>query len=112
MRKSRLNPISKRRIAQLFTEVEIRRALCERAGGTFYTWTGTFKQPDGSTFQMPICNCVNGICEECHKRIKNLEPHEKIKRSKGGQISLENTIMVCRQCHILEGVTKKNECSE
>ena len=108
MKKSRLNPISKKRQQEMFEEVEIRKALCTRARGTFYTWVGTFKQPDG-TFQMPICNCIDGICEHCHKRHSKLEPHEwGKKRSHGGKISLTNSIMVGRRCHdILEGKIKE-----
>lgn len=87
-RRKRIPPISKKRQAQLPDEIEIRRKLCERAGGYFVT--------DGKRSR-----CINGRCEKCGRLPdwRGLHPHEKKFKSQLGKMSLENSIMVCGKCH-------------
>ena len=92
MKRSRLKPISPKKIRQLKEELPIRQALCERAGGTWHT----------STSSMVGGYCVGGICEcGCGKAAgyEGLHPHEKNHRGLGGRVSLENSIMVRNDCH-------------
>lgn len=93
-RRTRLNPMSIRRIAQLNAEVNTRVALCQRAGGSpsLLRW-----EIRGMTLWTVICRW--GTCEICHQKAETLEPHEKLHRSLGGKVSLENSVEVCRRCH-------------
>jgi len=88
MRRSRISPLSKKREQQLKDEIPIRRALCSRAGGMFVT--------DGK-----VSRCIGGLCELCKNPPDwlGLHPHEKRKRSAGGRLSLDNSVMVCDSCH-------------
>ena len=95
MKKSRLNPLSKKR-RQWWKEEgeEIYRQLCERAGGV---WVGS--------------GCLGGFCELCLKPpdFRGLHPHEEgeSRRSKGGSPSMEST-MICGRCHSKEhGIEEK-----
>ena len=87
MKRSRIPPLSPKREQQLKDEIPIRRALCERAKGVFIT--------DGK-----VSRCIGGICEICKRPPDwlGLHPHEKVFRSRGGKLSLENSIMVCDSC--------------
>ena len=91
MKRTRINKISAKRAEQMKAELAIRNKLCERAGGLFVT--------DGTHFR-----CIGGICEECKKQPdwRGLHPHEKIFRSQGGELSMENTVMICGRCHSAE----------
>lgn len=42
-----------------------------------------------------------GECEMCGRDIteQNSEMHEKLHRGKGGEISFENSILICHPCH-------------
>ena len=44
---------------------------------------------------------ANGRCENCGELpdFRGLSPHEKVFRSQGGVMSIENTVMLCGRCH-------------
>lgn len=99
---STLNKYSLKKIAQLNTEAPIRIALAKRAGGTPIVKIQTVKRNDGTIHKIKRVFCVGGVCEICGKPSKRgeiLEPHELIKRSAGGQVSLDNSRMCHRTCH-------------
>lgn len=79
---------SKKREAELNEEREIRRQLCERAGGHYIPNSG-------------VGRCVGGLCEICHKPPdwRGLCPHEEPFRSHGGKVSLKDSKMACGKCH-------------
>ena len=74
MKRTRLKPISQRKLHQIETEKPIRVLLEERA---------------------------NGRCEQCGQLpdFRGLCPHERIFRSRGGKLTLWNSVMLCRLCH-------------
>lgn len=73
-----VNKISKRKRLEIDAEKPIRQQLWERC---------------------------NGLCEHCKHPpdFRGLHPHEKILRSKGGKLSLENSEMWCGRCHAVDG---------
>jgi len=100
-----LNRYSEKKIAQMQAEAPARIELCKRAGGTPATREVQIYRK-GERYTYTKVECIGGICEcklpDCPKIPpygQHLEPHEKIFRSHGGVLSLENTIMVLRQCH-------------
>jgi hypothetical protein len=98
MKKSRLNHYSPLKVDQLNAEVPDRIALCLRAGGTpMQRLVSVYSH--GQTFTFTKVECLGGVCESCHQPQSGLEPHETKLRSQGGQVSLANSIMVCRNCH-------------
>ncbi len=74
MKRSRINPISKKKAAEKRREVDIRKQLWDRC---------------------------EGCCEKCGRAAywPGLAPHEKVFRSHGGEMSLDNSEMLCIQCH-------------
>jgi len=74
MKRTKLKPMSIRRQHQIEAEKPIRELLVERA---------------------------NGKCEKCGNPPDwtGLHPHEKIFRSRGGKLTLWNSIMLCGDCH-------------
>ena len=105
MKRTPINRFSIKRIAQLQAEAPVRIALCERAGGKPVTREVQIYRK-GQRHTYTRVDCVGGICEcglpDCPKTPRdgeNLEPHEKLQRSLGGILSLENTAMVLRCCH-------------
>ena len=74
MKRTKINPVSKKRAAKITEEKKIRKLLNERA---------------------------EGCCEICggNGYPFGLHPHEKVFRSHGGEMSLENSIMLCQGCH-------------
>ena len=105
MKRTPINRFSIKRIAQLQAEAPVRIALCERAGGKPVTREVQIYRK-GQQHTYTRVDCVGGICEcglpDCPKTPRdgeNLEPHEKLQRSLGGILSLENTAMVLRRCH-------------
>jgi 5-methylcytosine-specific restriction endonuclease McrA len=74
MKRTKINPISKKKQQQIIEEQKIRLILAERA---------------------------DGCCEMCGGNgfPFGLHPHEKIFRSQGGEMSLENSIVLCQACH-------------
>jgi len=90
--KKRINPISKKRYAQLAEEMKIRKLVCERAGGVF-KWEGLFGK------------CLGGWCEVCGglpMGIKGeLEMSHEQPKGRGGVTSEANCKMLCSACHSL-----------
>ena len=74
MKRSPLLSVSKRKAKALRAEQPIRAQLRARA---------------------------RGRCENCGKvaDLFGLHPHEKVFRSQGGCLSMENSDMLCQQCH-------------
>jgi len=74
VKRSKINPISKKKAAEIREETKIRAQLVDRC---------------------------NGRCEECGEPASwpGLSPHEKVFRSHGGHMSLENSLMLCITCH-------------
>lgn len=100
-----LNPMSKRKIDETNGEYNDRIKLCLRCGGTPRTNTRYVTLNNGQRFQMRTVVCIGGRCEICRQPAGNsqLHPHEKTPRSKGGKLSLENSVM-CHDypCHAIE----------
>ncbi len=101
MKRTRIEPMSIKMIAQRNAEVEVRKQLARRAGGLPVLRKVTICRHDG-VFYYTAVRCIGGICERCHQHTDELEPHEKNHRSQGGVLSLENTDMLCRSCHRIE----------
>jgi 5-methylcytosine-specific restriction endonuclease McrA len=76
MKRSKINPISDKKAAEIREETKIRAQLADRC---------------------------QGKCEECGEPAywPGLSPHEKVFRSHGGHMSLENSLMLCITCHSL-----------
>ncbi len=74
MKRTRINPISKRKAHQIEQEKPIRALLLKRC---------------------------KGRCEKCKELPdwRGLSPHEEIFRSHGGKLTLWNSIMLCGKCH-------------
>lgn len=99
MKRKPINRYSLKKIAELNAEAPIRVELCRRAHGYPETYLEEV-YIKGKRFNIMRVLCRNGICEICHKEKPVLEPHEKVRRSRGGKLSMENTLMVDRTCHI------------
>lgn len=55
----------------------------------------------GKPYSITTIQCFYGTCEcGCGERSFALEPHERVFRSQGGKLSLDNTIMVKRNHQI------------
>lgn len=98
MKRTPLATMSLQKIAQLNAEVETRKALARRAGGLPVLRKVTICRHEG-VYHYTAVRCLGGKCEYCGRPCDELEPHEKIFRSQGGSLSLDNTLMVCRGCH-------------
>lgn len=102
MKRSPLKPISLKHLAQMNAEADIRIALCKRCGGhPAESFIPIPYLPNNATLRVIIC--FGGKCEICRKparRHEVLEPHEKIFRSQGGKLSLANSVMAHRLCHM------------
>jgi 5-methylcytosine-specific restriction endonuclease McrA len=74
MKRTMISPISKKKYKQISEEVVVRKALAERSGG---------------------------LCEICGGNgfPFGLHPHEILFRSHGGEMSTENSLMLCQTCH-------------
>lgn len=99
---STLNKYSLKKIEKLNAEVPIRIALANRVGGKPLIKVQAVRRNGGSIHKITRILCVGGICEVCNKpavRGEILEPHEVVKRSAGGKLSLENSKMCHRRCH-------------
>ena len=92
--------ISEKKRQQIKEEYPIRIALCLRAEGT---WE---KASEFSGL------CIGGKCELCHEQpdFRGLRPHEQLFRSKGGVLSLDNSIMLCGRCHSLKHGIHEADC--
>jgi len=105
MKSTTLNRYSEKRIAELQAEAPIRIALCKRAEGTPVTREVQIYRK-GQRYTYTKVECMGGTCEcglpNCPKYPlsgQRLEPHEVVHRSLGGKLSLENSLMVLRNCH-------------
>lgn len=91
MKHTPIRRISAKKKQQILDEVRIRIALCQRARGT---WIVASSLTGGY--------CVKALCEECGGKPDApdfiLKPHEKVFRSQGGVISLDNSVMLCNKC--------------
>lgn len=71
-----------------------------------------WKMPSGKVRQWPKADAVrairdavfaraDGCCEFCGRRITKVtgEMHEKTPKGDGGEVSLENSVMLCHFCH-------------
>lgn len=95
-----LNRYSLSRIRRLNEEVPERIKLIARCGGLPRFYTQFIKRNDGSQHEIKRVVCIGGTCELCGFHGDYLEPHEaNTKRSAGGKVSLENSLMVHRSCH-------------
>src|SRR5574343_1383403 len=75
-----INPISKKRKGEIESEKLIREQLYKRANG-HCEWCGK-----------PESQCLGG-----------LHPHELVYRSKGGKLSMVNSVIICNFCHATKG---------
>lgn len=91
MKRTKLNPVSKRREQREKEEIPTRKALCERAGGV---WIPKSNWRTGGY-------CRGGRCEICGEKpdFRGLHPHEYPFKSHGGKLSLEDSKMACGECH-------------
>ena len=96
-----LNQVSPKRLEELRAELPVRLTLIKRCGGRpiirDYPIT-----VNGVRVTVTTALCYGGICKICGKPAQQgeiLEPHENLFRSRGGKMSLENTVMCHRQCH-------------
>ncbi len=112
MKRKPLNRYSEKKILEMQAEAPIRIELCKRAGGTPSVREVQIYR-NGQKYTYPKVVCIGGTCEcvlpRCPKSPpygQHLEPHEKRHRSLGGKLTLENTIMVIRNCH---RILQKNE---
>ena len=96
--KKRLNHYSKKRVALLNEQKDVRVCLCLRAGGTPLYAMRQLKFNDGTELPLWTVTCTNGICGICHQRKSLIEPHEEPHRSQGGKVG-KDSIMSCRECH-------------
>lgn len=96
--KKRINPISVDKVEEINSQVGVRRKLCRRAGG-FPVERMTKIKINGIYYEVHIVRCHGGECEICHKPQSALEPHEDPPRSTFGKVSMEDSKMVCRDCH-------------
>lgn len=105
MKRTPINPISKKKAEQMMVEYPVRKALAERCGGIWvFTHHLTYRTRDKKqTWLIPQGYCKGGRCEVCGGVPTGpdfrLHPHEKVFRSRGGKMTLENSVMSCNQCH-------------
>ena len=101
MKKSRLNPISDKRYAQMDEEYNTRLKLIARCGGKPSISKIAYATVKGEHRTLWFARCIGGLCEECHNPpdFTGLHPHEEVFRSRGGKLSLENSKMLCGKCH-------------
>jgi len=96
--KIQINPVSLKKVEQMNLEVPARINLCKRAGGTPILGKQTY-YIKGKVYPVATVQCWGGTCEKCHNHVDALEPHERKHRSLGGQLSMQNSLMLCRKCH-------------
>ena len=103
-----LRHYSERRVRQLNSEVTMRILLCKRCGGTPIQQSREVKVEGKHLVELNTIICVGGICEVCGQPARDevMSPHEKTLKSRGGKVSLENSVMCHWACH------KKEQKSE
>lgn len=96
------NHYSLKRIAELNAEAPIRRKLIVRCHGIPLEYVEVTYHK-GVRYTINRVVCIGGYCEcGCGRWAGNsqrLSPHEKHFRSRGGKLSLENSLMVFDECH-------------
>lgn len=96
-----LNQASPKRLEELRAELPIRLELIRRCGGSpvYREYSVTV---NGERATVKTVLCFGGTCEICGKPAGGefLEPHEKRHRSLGGELSLSNSLMSHRVCHM------------
>lgn len=83
MKRSQINPISKKKAAEKRTEAELRAKLLAEHGG---------------------------LCQECHQQpdFRGLSLHHRKFKSHGGESVEANTMLICGKCHSLfHGIIEK-----
>ena len=112
MRRTLINHYSEKKILEMQAEAPKRIELCKRAGGTPSVREVQIYRK-GQKYTYSKVECVGGLCEcglpDCPKSPpygQLLEPHEQQHRSLGGKLTLNNTILVTRNCH---RILQKNE---
>ena len=100
MKRAPISRYSLSNIEELRAEAPVRVQLVIRAGGTPVERQVTVCHA-GEIYTYTKVECQGGICECGCGRASygGLEPHEQTHRSQSGKLSLENTIMVRRDCH-------------
>jgi len=94
----KLNKISKRRVAQLNSEVVDRLLLCKQAHGKPEI-RRTNIRINSEVLVLESVLCRDGICADCGKQMPVIEPHEYPPRSLGGKVGKDSR-MLDRLCHI------------
>ena len=100
MKKTPIPPFSKKRLARLARDAEVITIICRRAGGTPF---------ESAYYQGSLIGvaCLGGRCESCGGKPTSptwrLHNHELEFKSRGGVVSETNSIMVCDDCHGIEG---------
>lgn len=100
--KTPLRHYSERRVRQLNGEVTARILLCKRCGGTPIQNSRMVKVAGNHLIELTTILCLGGTCEVCGKPAGDecMSPHEKTLKSRGGKVSLENSVMCHWQpCH-------------
>lgn len=105
IKRTPINRYSLKKISEIQGEAPIRIKLCKRAGGIPATREVQIYR-NGQKYTHIKVECIGGVCEcgltDCPKYPsygQHLEPHEKVFRSRGGKLSMSNSIMVLRRCH-------------
>jgi 5-methylcytosine-specific restriction endonuclease McrA len=79
--------------------VRIFRTLVESSKAA--VWALALRTEAVAAIRKQIFKRSGGQCEYCGKFINGkFHLHEKIHRSRGGEISLENSVALCADCHI------------
>ena len=93
------NKYSLKKIAQINAEAPIRVKLAYRAHGIPIEHVEVYRRNDGTRHTIRRVRCINGRCEKCGEFNHYLDYHEKHSRGRGGVLSMENSIVICRKCH-------------
>lgn len=99
------NIYSMKKIDSLNAELPERIKLIARCSGTPRFRNESVKHNSGATYIIRRVYCIGGVCEICGLPARNgeiLEPHEFPKRSAGAKVSLSQSLMCHRICHMKE----------
>jgi hypothetical protein len=93
-----IQPISDKKLEVLKHDVGVKKKAIKRCGGIPYE----------SSFYKGVCinvRCMGGICERCGlvacPPTYELHNHEKVFKSAGGEVTEDNTVMICDCCHAI-----------
>lgn len=95
--KTGLRHYSERRVRQLNDELSARILLCKRCGGTPIQQSRMVEVAGKHLVELNTIICLGGTCEVCWQPAGDecMSPHGKTLKSRGGKVSLENSVM----CH-------------